>query len=214
MGLSGKQIDTRQRLLRKGLAMVARTGVRGLVVRELAAAGVNLGRFVYHFGNRERFISELVELWYAPIYRQLRPVARLQSGDALSRLQAVLEQLLELAAQNAGFLSHVLADALAGEPAAQAFVLRLPSRHFRLLIVLLSRAQRQGRLIAAPAPQLLGYLMAAIGMPLLLARGPLAACDWLPPAVRQLQAWMADIEAARQRLDWALAGISTRGESQ
>ncbi|MEJ8673550.1 TetR/AcrR family transcriptional regulator [Chromobacterium amazonense] len=214
MDASKKSGDTRQRLLSQGLDMVRRTGLRGLVVREVAAAaGVNPGSFVYHFGNRERFVTELVELWYAPIYRQLRQTARLrQPGDALARLRDVIEQLLQLAAEHAGFASHLAADALAGEPAAQAFLLRLPSRHMRLLLVLLARAQRQGRLVDAPPPQLLCYLVSAIGLPLLLARGPLAASDWLPQQARQLQRWMADIPAARQRLAWALAGITKMGE--
>ncbi|POZ62421.1 TetR/AcrR family transcriptional regulator [Chromobacterium alticapitis] len=214
MSPTEKQGDTRQRLLRQGLDSVRRTGLRGLVVREVAAAaGVNPGSFVYHFGSRERFISELVELWYAPIYRQLRQTASLnRSDDALEALRAVLEQLLQLAAEHAGFAGHLVADALAGERAAQAFLLRLPSRHVRLLLVLISRARRQGRLADAPAPQLLCFLVSAMGLPLLLARGPLASSDWLPPSIRQLQAWMADIPAARQRLAWALAGIGRMGE--
>ncbi|QEL55111.1 TetR/AcrR family transcriptional regulator [Chromobacterium paludis] len=216
MDAPGKSDGTRQRLLRQGLAMVERTGLRGLVVREVAAAaGVNPGSFVYHFGSRDKFVTELVELWYAPIYRQLRQAARLrQPGDALDKLRAVFEQLLQLAAANAGVASHVLADALAGERVAQAFLLSLPSRHVRLLLLLLARAQRQGRLIGAPPPQLLCYLISAIGLPLLLARGPLAACDWLPPLARQLQGWMGEIPAARQRLDWALAGIVRNGEKR
>ncbi len=58
---------TRQKLLDTGLAIATEKGLRGLTVRELAAAAeVNLGSFVYHFGNRDAFIDELVELWYAP----------------------------------------------------------------------------------------------------------------------------------------------------
>ena len=58
---------TRQKLLDTGLAIATDKGLRGLTVRELAAAAeVNLGTFVYHFGNRDSYIDELVELWYAP----------------------------------------------------------------------------------------------------------------------------------------------------
>lgn len=57
---------TRQKLLDTGLAIATDKGLRGLTVRELAAAEINLGTFVYHFGNRDTFIDELVELWYAP----------------------------------------------------------------------------------------------------------------------------------------------------
>jgi AcrR family transcriptional regulator len=67
---------TRQKLLDTGLAIAADKGLRGLTVRELAAAAeVNLGTFVYHFGNRDAFIDELVELWYAPLYDELKTVA-------------------------------------------------------------------------------------------------------------------------------------------
>ena len=52
---------TRQKLLDTGLAIATDKGLRGLTVRELAAAAeVNLGTFVYHFGNRDAFIDELV----------------------------------------------------------------------------------------------------------------------------------------------------------
>ena len=51
---------TRQKLLDTGLAIATDKGLRGLTVRELAAAAeVNLGTFVYHFGNRDAFIDEL-----------------------------------------------------------------------------------------------------------------------------------------------------------
>ena len=53
---------TRQKLLDTGLAIATDKGLRGLTVRELAAAEVNLGTFVYHFGNRDSYIDELVEL--------------------------------------------------------------------------------------------------------------------------------------------------------
>lgn len=67
---------TRQKLLDTGLAIATDKGLRGLTVRELAAAAeVNLGTFVYHFGNRDAFIDELVELWYAPLYDELKAVA-------------------------------------------------------------------------------------------------------------------------------------------
>ena len=60
---------TRQLLLEQGLRLCREKGLRGIKVRELAAAAdVNLGSFVHHFGNRERFLDELVELWYAPVF--------------------------------------------------------------------------------------------------------------------------------------------------
>ncbi|MCK6489402.1 MAG: hypothetical protein L6R48_13925, partial [Planctomycetes bacterium] len=47
--------------------------------RELAAAAeVNLGTFVYHFGNRDAFIDELVELWYAALFDELKAVGTVE----------------------------------------------------------------------------------------------------------------------------------------
>lgn len=81
---------TRQKLLDTGLAIATDKGLRGLTVRELAAAaGVNLGSFVYHFGNRDAFIDELVELWYAPLFDELKAVAaRGAYPDALTQFEA------------------------------------------------------------------------------------------------------------------------------
>lgn len=68
---------TREQLLDQGMRLATEKGLRGLVVREVAAqAGANPGSFVYYFGTRERFIAELVERWYEPVYAQLKLVAR------------------------------------------------------------------------------------------------------------------------------------------
>ena len=112
------QNPTRQLLLEQGLRLCREKGLRGIKVRELAAsAGVNLGSFVYHFGNRERFLDELVELWYAPMFAAISRTTQAQEHQsAFARLQAVLEQIVTLAADNAAltdFCAH-LAQAIAG----------------------------------------------------------------------------------------------------
>jgi len=202
---------TRQLLLEQGLRLCHEKGLRGLKVRELAAsAGVNLGSFVYHFGNRERFLDELVELWYTPIFGSLsQAIQAHDQHSALVRLQAVLEQLIVLVTENANFISHLLADAQAGEPAAQRFALRLPGRHPKLLLELIGAAQNEGDLLPEEPGHLLLFIMMTIGMPLVLAGGPLRDCDWLPPRATDLVSWMGDPRAARQRLVWALKGIRT-----
>ena len=203
------QNSTRQLLLEQGLRLCREKGLRGIKVRELAAsAGVNLGSFVYHFGNRERFLDELVELWYAPMFAAISRTTQAQEHQsAFARLQAVLEQIVTLAADNATLISHLLADALAGEPAAQRFALSLPGRHPKLLLELIATAQAEGDLqVAEPRHQLL-FIMSTLGGPLLLAAGPLQACHWLPPQAGPLIQKMADADAARQRLHWALQGI-------
>lgn len=208
--------NTRQLLLETGLSLAASKGLRGLTVREVASsAGVNLGSFVYHFGNREAFIQELVELWYAPVFAQLRQTA--QGGDAVDpvagkppsafvRLQAVLQQLLSLISQNAPFVRHMLMDAMAGEEAARRFLGELPNRHPKLILALLVQAQMEGSVAAGDPLQMMIFIMMGCGVPLLVASS--LQGDWLPPQILLIKSLMADPQAAQQRLQWALKGLA------
>lgn len=205
---------TRQALLDHGLQIVAEKGLRGLKVRELAArAGVNLGSFVYHFGNRESYLDELVELWYAPLFEQLKtaPDPGTQHS-AYERLHATLQRLIGLVAENAGIVSHLLADALAGERAARNFVLTVPGRHPKLLLDLFTEAQAEGAIVQGPPIHLMVFVMASMAGPLLLAKGPLRDVDWLPQLAGLLKQMMGSPEMAKQRLAWALKGISTSNQ--
>jgi AcrR family transcriptional regulator len=201
--------SVRQLLLDQGLQLVRVKGLRGLVVRELTShAGANLGSFVYHFKTRERFLEEVVEQWYAPIYAQLQKSAVVVPGeDAVSNLERVFQDLILILNQHAGFITHVFADALAGEPAAQRFLLNMPDRHPRLLFELIVKAQMAGLLIAGPPLQLLGFLMSAVGLPMMLGAGLLAHCDWLPAEAAPARDWLSSAAGAQQRLHWALQGI-------
>nr|WP_199068648.1 TetR/AcrR family transcriptional regulator [Chromobacterium sp. ASV5] len=209
-------LSTRERLLAQGLLLAAAKGLRGLKVRELAAAaGVNPGGFVYHFGSREQFIAELVERWYAPLYASLEAAATADAGaPALQRLEATLLRLAEMLACHAGMVGHVLEDAQAGEPAARAFLLALPQRHPRLLLRLVERAQREGSLIAAPPLALLLFLAGAVGLPLMAVAGRLADSGWLPGEAAGLCRNWQRPEAVSMRLAWALRGIGTQGVNQ
>ena len=74
-GSASQMHPPRQKLLDTGLAIATEKGLRGLTVRELAAAAeVNLGPSSTTSANRDAFIDELVELWYAP-YDELKAVA-------------------------------------------------------------------------------------------------------------------------------------------
>ncbi len=202
---------TRQMLLDAGRTMVQVRGLRGFTVRELAKrTGVNLGSFVYHFGTRERFLAEVVEGWYAPIYARLRSAAAapLLKGNTLERLRAMVLEMLELLDTDAEFVSHLAADAVAGEWAARDFLLRMPTRHPRLLLRLIAEGQKEGVIRPGAPMHLMAFVMAGVGFPLILARGPLKHVDWLQEVGAPLLEMLGDIACARQRLDWAIQGIS------
>ena len=200
---------TRQLLLDHGLDIVRSKGLRGLTVRELAAAAnVNLGSFVYHFGNRSQFLDELVELWYAPIYAQLQDLARPDPGhSAFERLTHTLQELLRWLLSNNAVVSHLLADALAGEPSARAFAIRLPSRHPKLLLRLIREAQAEGTLVAGPPIALMAFIATSTALPLLLMGAPEGGADWLP-AMKRIRQTLISPVAVQRRLQWALRGVS------
>ena len=60
------EVDSRERLLRAGLALARRSGLKALTVRAVAAkADANLGSFVHHFGTRDAYLEALIERWLA-----------------------------------------------------------------------------------------------------------------------------------------------------
>ncbi|AXT48003.1 MULTISPECIES: TetR/AcrR family transcriptional regulator [Chromobacterium] len=198
---------TRQQLLDCGLIMAKEAGLRALTVRGLCQrAGVNPGSFVYHFGSRERYLSELLEHWYAPLFQQLQWQQQ-QQPSALPRLQAILRQLLDFITEHGGLIAHMLLDAAAGEAAAQAFLSTLAPRHPKLLLQSIVDAQQAGELERGdPLHQAL-FLMSALGLPA-LAQHIIAGKPLLPDLIQQaFNTYAIDPRHIEQRLQWALRGL-------
>ncbi len=87
-------VASRERLLKEGLAIARRSGLRAITVRGVAArARVNLGSFVYHFGSREAFVGELLERWYAPLMTEMQIAVDVQQPP-LQRLREILLQVV------------------------------------------------------------------------------------------------------------------------
>lgn len=187
--------------------MAKEAGLRALTVRGLCQrAGVNPGSFAYHFGSRERYLSELLEHWYAPLFQQLQWQQQ-QQPSALPRLQAILRQLLDFITEHGGLIAHMLLDAAAGEAAAQAFLSTLAPRHPKLLLQSIVDAQQAGELERGdPLHQAL-FLMSALGLPA-LAQHIIAGKPLLPDLIQQaFNTYAIDPRHIEQRLQWALRGL-------
>ena len=84
-----KRKSTREHLLNTGAMIVGESGLRALTVRGLSLrAGTNTGSFVYHFGNREAFLTELLERWYEPLFTGIRTHANIHL-PAFEKLEAM-----------------------------------------------------------------------------------------------------------------------------
>jgi TetR/AcrR family transcriptional repressor of nem operon len=201
-------LTTQQQLLEHGLAIVSEKGLRGLSIRGLCQqTGINTGSFVYHFGNRERFVSELLEHWYAPLLQQVQMEFDANSPP-LIRLEAMLRQLLAYLGVNGKMLAQLLLDAAAGESAAIAFLKAMSLRHPPLLMQCIVEAQQAKALVAAdPAHQMM-FLMSSLGMPIIVYHA-MGQQNVLPDMIRgALTTYAADPNHIEQRLKWAIKGLS------
>jgi len=200
--------DSRQRLLRAGVTLARRKGLRTMTVRAVAAqAKANLGSFVYHFGSRDAFVEELIEHLYAPLFARLELEAA-TGGSALEQLRHVMLRLVAWLVEQRGFIAHLLLDAGAGEAGVKRFLRTLDRRHPALVLTLIVRAQQAGQLRRdEPMHQLL-FLMSTMAAPVLLlhlaGRHGIAARQF----VRTMDAFATEPAQVATRLDWALRALA------
>lgn len=214
MARRAPDITSRERLLRAGLALARRSGVRRLTVRAVAStAEVNLGSFVYHFGTRDNFLDELIERWYAPLFSELA-LAAAANGDALAHLREALLAIVRWLVKNREFVGHLMLDAAAGEAAAQRFLRSLDRRHPALLLQLIGRAQQQRRLRAADPVHTMLFLMSTLAAPVVLFHLVGQQGIAPPQLLKALAQFTSDPAAIETRLDWALRGLAPEGEDR
>jgi TetR/AcrR family transcriptional regulator, transcriptional repressor for nem operon len=201
---------TRDRILRHGRQIVTQAGLRGLTVRKLAArAHVNLGTFVYHFGTRDAFITELMEGWYAPLYTRLKLTADEQLAP-LARLHRFLLQFASFLVENRPLVRNLILDAFGGERAALKFIRSLAARHPALLFELIRQAQEAGELHAGDPLQAGIFLAGATVLPSIWI-GILLPKDFIPAPMRSVVQQLAVApEQIDKRFAWALDGVAQR----
>jgi len=202
--------STRAQLMRAGREIVQRHGFQGLTVRAVAsAADANLGSFVYHFGTRDAFVAELIEVWYAPILSRVAGVSDVEMPP-LDRLRHAVVQIIDFVSEHDTFIGHIFSAALAGERPARDFLGSLAGRHPRSLLKLIAEAQSANELTDEDPLQVACFLMSSVGLPRLIAagwHGPPLFPRSLATAVSRIA---RDRDCILQRLDWALHGLSKR----
>jgi AcrR family transcriptional regulator len=205
---SPDRLSTRDALLEAGRVIIVGDGFAALTIRRVAAAaGANLGSFVYHFGTRDTFVRALIETWYAPLLSRVTLVAD-GSGRPLERLRRAILQLVDFAGEQDAFLARILMAGASGDRAAREFLGSLAGRHPRLLIRLIRAAQADGSLVEEDPIQVLMFIMSSVGLPRLLS----TAWGGLPLFGKALSTTLSrmarDHDRIVQRLDWALRGLT------
>jgi AcrR family transcriptional regulator len=199
--------DTRNLLLACGAQIARRSGLRGLTVRGLCQeAGVNTGSFVYHFGSRDKFLAELIEGWYAPLFEQIQSQFA-HAGTPVERLQRMVLQLANFASSRGSVISHLLMDGFSGEPVVVAFLRSLGMRHPQLLLRCIVEAQQAGEIAPGEPPHVMLFLLSSVGMPVIM-QGLIWDKTVLPDLLQHtLSRFATEPEHIAERLEWALRGL-------
>jgi AcrR family transcriptional regulator len=197
-----------QALLAAGRALLPERGCAGLSVREVAErAGVNLGMFHYHFRTREAFLRAVLQQAYEEMFARLT-LESAGDGAALENLRAALRVLGRFLRDNRPLLGRVLADALAGEPSARAFVRDNLPRHVAVLHELFEAGRKAGAIRAIAFEQALGVCGGAVVLPI-LAGGAVAHSGMVAPArSRSLERTLLSDAAIDERIDLALEALA------
>jgi len=199
-----------QALLAAGRELFPSRGCAGLSVREVAdAAGVNLGMFHYHFKSRDAFLRALMQQAYEEMFSSLTLELSAHRGEA-DALRLAVRAIGRWVRNNRRFLARVMADALGGERCARDFLRDNLPRHFVVLRALILQGQKDGRIVKAPVPQVIGVCAGAVAMPLIFG-GALVDGGELPaPLAKSLADALLTDKAIDQRIDLALAAITIK----
>src|SRR5476651_2707668 len=84
--------SNRERILAEGMRVVLDRGFNGASVRDIVhAAGVPQGSFTNHFGSKEAFGLEIIDIYFANTAETMRNTLGNDSLPPLQRLNAYIE---------------------------------------------------------------------------------------------------------------------------
>ncbi|MBT4791006.1 MAG: TetR/AcrR family transcriptional regulator [Halobacteriovoraceae bacterium] len=162
--MARKSTNTDQKLLKCGRKLLIKKGASQLSIREVAkAADVNLGMFNYHFGNKDKFIEQIL----AEIYTEFLAGFKLDENQTMSEVEVLEHQLFliaRFARDNRHLILVLLNDVLNGEKAVQKFAKQNVRKHFVLLAKTIKACQKKKLIIDAPIPMILTQIAGSIGL--------------------------------------------------
>ena len=172
--------SSQQRLIAAGRQLLAEEGFSGLSLRAVAArAKVNLGMFSYHFKGKEDFVRQVAQGVYEEFFADFSLEIEGEK-DAMRALRKGLLKLARFSRERRRLARSIIKDLLLGHPEARRFALANGPRHGKVILGLVDRCQREGRLARLPKLAVMPLLVAGIGVPCLLADAMIAAAPKLP----------------------------------
>ena len=130
----------------------------------------------------------------------------------VDNLRNALQVLAQFSHRNRQLLMRIMADALAGETVALDFLRANVPRHLGVLATLIAAAQRDGRIVAAPLPQIVAFLGGAVIAPVLVGSALLEHGAVPAPMAAGFDGAVLSEQAASQRIEFALRGLAPATE--
>jgi AcrR family transcriptional regulator len=154
-----------RKLIAAARAMLPKTGISGLSVREVARrAGVNVGMFHYHFKTKESFLRRVTEELYEDFFKTFIEAAE-RRGDPRLRLRRVLVAFARFARENRILYSLIVRELLNSSPEMLRFARQNYPRHAAVLMELLEECRRERVVRPVPVPLLAMFAMSTMGLP-------------------------------------------------
>jgi len=199
-----------RKLVSAARAMLPRTGISGLAVREVARrAGVNAGMFHYHFKTKEAFLQRVLSECYEDFLQSFREAAE-GPGDSSARLRRVLVAVARFARDNRVMYALMLRELLNARPEMYAFAKANFPRHASVVVKLIEDCRREGAVRPLPVPMLAMFAMSTMGLPNVvvdaLERNRARSIAGVPAG--EFAAMLLSDAMIEQRADMAMAALA------
>jgi AcrR family transcriptional regulator len=156
-----------RKLIDAGRELLARKGISGLSVREVASrAGVNLGMFHYHFRTKDEFARRVLQEIYEEFFSRLALEA--SEGGPRQRLERALTVLARFARDNRALVLCLAGDAVAGHKPSIEFLLKNAPRHVKIVAGLVRDCQEAGVLRRSPLVRVMVFMGGGVILPAVL----------------------------------------------
>lgn len=201
-----------RKLVSAARAMLPRTGISGLAVREVARrAGVNAGMFHYHFKTKDAFLQRVLSECYEDFLQSFREAAD-GPGTSSARLRRVLVAVARFARDNRVMYALMLRELLNARPEMYAFAKANFPRHVSVVVKLIENCRREGSVRPLPVPMLAMFAMSAMGLPNVvvdaLERGRARTIAGFP--AKEFAAMLLSDAMIEERADMAMAALAPR----
>lgn len=206
--MSRPTANTDQKLIQVAREMLPLCGVSGLSLREIAKkANVNLGMFHYHFKNKNDFVKHVLAQIYEEFFKEFSMESS-KEASVEENLRGMLLLFAKFTRDNRQLIAALFADILNQDKIVSAFIRENFGRHIEVVIKTIKKGQREGVFEDIPIAQAIGFLMASVNIPNIIAGHAEKLSGGKLQTEFSLDKALLSDKALEQRVGMALRGLT------